>query len=55
LPAISLFFAGTAVRVLCDHKSFYFANPEEGYFFRCHNFGFPSYLPRVPPWTILSA
>jgi hypothetical protein len=38
-----------------DHKSFRFADPEEGYFSGCRNFGFHSYLPGVPPWTILSA
>ena len=38
-----------------DHKSLHFANPEEGYFLGRHNFGFHSYLPGVPPWTILSA
>jgi hypothetical protein len=38
-----------------DHKSLHFADPEEGYFFGRRNFGFHSYLPGVPPWTILSA
>jgi hypothetical protein len=38
-----------------DHKSLHFADPEEGYFLGCRNFGFHSYLPGMPPWTILSA
>jgi hypothetical protein len=38
-----------------DHKSFRFADPEEGYFSGCRNFGFHSYLPGVPLWTILLA